>query len=140
MSTDSGTGFSAGERDAMKDRVKELKAPKSKKPTGEEDLFEKIALMNPDEQKIAKRLHQLVSEHAPHLAPKTWYEMPAWAKDGKVICFFQGASKFKSRYSTLGFNEDANLDAGKMWPTAFAPIELTPEVERDVIALILQAA
>lgn len=134
------TGFSAEEQAAMKDRAAELKAPRSKKLSGEADLLEKIAAMGPAEQKIARRLHALVTEHAPHLAPKTWYGMPAWAKDGKVICFFQAASKFKTRYSTLGFDENAALDDGNFWPTAYAITELTAEVEHKIIALIIKAA
>lgn len=134
------TGFSAEEQAAMKDRAAELTAPRSKKLSGEADLLEKIAAMGPSEQKIARRLHALVTEHAPHLAPKTWYGMPAWAKDGKVICFFQAASKFKTRYSTLGFDENAALDDGNFWPTAYAITELTAEVEHKIIALIIKAA
>ena len=134
------TGFSAEEQAAMKDRAAELKAPRSKKLSGEADLLEKIATMGPAEQKIARRLHALVTEHAPHLAPKTWYGMPAWANDGKVICFFQAASKFKTRYSTLGFDENAALDDGNFWPTAYAITELTAEVEHKIIALIIKAA
>lgn len=134
------TGFSAEEQAAMKDRAAELKAPRSKKLSGEADLLEKISAMDPAEQKIAHRLHALVTEHAPHLAPKTWYGMPAWAKDGKVICFFQAASKFKTRYSTLGFDENAALDDGNFWPTAYALTELTPELEHKIVALITKAA
>jgi uncharacterized protein YdhG (YjbR/CyaY superfamily) len=96
--------------------------------------------MDPAEQKIAQRLHALVTEHAPQLAPKTWYGMPAWAKDGTVICFFQAASKFKTRYSTLGFDENAALDDGNFWPTAYAITELTPDLERTIVGLITKAA
>jgi len=133
-------GFSAEERAAMKDRATELRTPRSKKLSGEADLLEKIAAMDPAEQKIAQRLHALVTEHAPQLAPKTWYGVPAWAKDGTVICFFQAASKFKTRYSTLGFDENAALDDGNFWPTAYAITELTPDLERTIVALITKAA
>ena len=137
---DQETGFSAEERAAMKDRAAELRTPRSKKLSGEADLLEKIAAMDPAEQKIAQRLHALVTEHAPQLAPKTWYGMPAWAKDGTVICFFQAASKFKTRYSTLGFDENAALDDGNFWPTAYAITELTPDLENTIVALITKAA
>jgi uncharacterized protein YdhG (YjbR/CyaY superfamily) len=132
--------FSAAEREAMKDRAKELKAPKGKKPTGLEDMMEKISAMTPDEQKMATRLHELVTTTAPHLAPKTWYGMPAWTKDGKVICFFQASSKFGTRYSTLGFDEHATLDSGDWWPTTFAIVNLTAEVEKKLVALIKKAS
>jgi len=137
---DGKTGLSAEERAAIKERAAELKAPRSKKLSGEADLLEKISAMDPAEQKIAQRLHALVTEHAPHLAPKTWYGMPAWAKDGTVICFFQAASKFKTRYSTLGFEENAALDEGTFWPTAYAITQLTPELEQRIIALVIKAA
>lgn len=132
--------FSAAEREAMKDRAKELKAPKGKKPTGLEDMMAKISAMTPDEQKMARRLHELVTTTAPHLAPKTWYGMPAWTKDGKVICFFQASSKFGTRYSTLGFDEHATLDSGDWWPTTFAIVNLTAEVEKKLVALIKKAS
>jgi uncharacterized protein YdhG (YjbR/CyaY superfamily) len=139
-STPPSDGLSAAERAAIKDRAKELKAPRSGKKNGEADMMEKIAAMDPAEQVMAKRLHELVTEHAPELAPKTWYGMPAWARQGKVVCFFQAASKFGSRYSTLGFDENANLDDGDWWPTAFALITLSPAVEKQIIALIKKAA
>jgi uncharacterized protein YdhG (YjbR/CyaY superfamily) len=139
VSTPSDT-FSAAERDAIKERAKELKSSKGKKPTGLEDMMEKISAMTPTEQTMAKRLHELVTATAPHLSPKTWYGMPAWTKNGKVICFFQAASKFGTRYSTLGFDEHATLDSGDWWPTTFALIKLTPEVEKKVAALIKKAA
>lgn len=132
--------FTAAEREAMKERAKELKAPRGKKPTGLEDMMEKISAMTPTEQTMARRLHELLTATAPHLVPKTWYGMPAWTKDGKVICFFQAASKFDTRYSTLGFDEHATLDSGDWWPTAFAIVDLTPEVEKKVAALIKKAA
>ena len=132
--------FSPAERDAMKERAKELKAAKGKKPTGLEDMMEKISAMPPSERAMAERLHELVTATAPHLVPKTWYGMPAWTKNGKVICFFQAASKFGTRYSTLGFDEHATLDSGDWWPTAFAVVNLTPEVEKKIVALLKKAA
>jgi uncharacterized protein YdhG (YjbR/CyaY superfamily) len=132
--------FSAAEREAMKDRAKELKAPRSKKPTGAEDMLAKISAMDPAEQKMAHRLRTLVTENAPELAPKTFYGMPAWTKDGRIVCFFQAASKFKTRYSTLGFDENAQLDDGDMWPTAYALMKITPAVEKEIIELIKKAA
>jgi uncharacterized protein YdhG (YjbR/CyaY superfamily) len=132
--------FSAAEREAMKERAKELKTPRSKKLSGVEDMQEKIAAMPPAEQKIAHRLNALITQHAPELGQKTWYGMPAWEKNGKVICFFQAASKFTTRYSTLGFNESAHLDDGDMWPTAFALVNITPAVEKHIIELIKKAA
>jgi len=134
------TGLSTEERAAIKERAAELKAPRSKKLSGEADLLEKISAMDPDEQKIAQRLHALVTEHAPHLAPRTWYGMPAWAKNGKVICFFQAASKFKTRYSTLGFDENAALDEGDFWPTAYAITRLNPEVEEKIVEMLKRAS
>lgn len=134
-------GFSAEEREAMKERAKELRQQKSGKGLkGEEDLFDKISKMAPDEQPMAKRLHELVMTVAPHLQPKTWYGMPAWAKDGKVICFFQAASKFNARYATFGFQEDARLDDGDWWPTSYALIRLTPSVEAEITELVRRAA
>ena len=132
-------GLSAKEREAIRERAAELKKPRAKKLTGEADLLDKISAMTPGEQKIATRLHALITGHAPDLAPKTWYGMPAWAKNGKVICFFQAASKFSTRYSTLGFDEHAALDDGDWWPTAFALVSLTPEVEEKLVALITKA-
>lgn len=132
--------FSAAERAAIKERAKELTTSKGKKPTGLEDMMEKISAMTPTEQTMARRLHELVTATAPHLSPKTWYGMPAWTKNGKVICFFQAASKFDTRYSTLGFDEHATLDSGDWWPTTFALVNLTPEVEKKVAALIKKAA
>lgn len=133
-------GFSAEERTAMQDRAKELKVPRATKLTGEADMFDKVSAMTPDEQEMAFRLHSLITENVPHLVAKTWYGMPAWSQGGKVICFFQAASTFKTRYSTLGFDEHAQLDEGYWWPTAFALVRLTPEIEKHVIALITKAA
>ena len=127
----------------MKERAKELKAEaraNKKKEAGEEDLFEKVAEMEEADRVMATRLHEIIMEAAPDLWPKTWYGMPAYAKDGKVICFFQAASKFKVRYATFGFQHDANLDEGNMWPTGFALKALTPAEEAKIIALVKKAA
>src|SRR6266508_5456241 len=125
-------GFTDEERAAMKERAQELKAdarrgPRGKKDKadGEGDVLAKIAAMQEPDRAMAKRLHAIIKASAPGLSPKTWYGMPAYAKDGKVVCFFQGAEKFKSRYATFGFSDEANLDEGAMWPTAFALTELT---------------
>ncbi len=114
------TGFTAEERAAMKERARELKAQQGKKADGESDVLAKIAEMSTADRTMAKRLHEIVKASAPDLAPRTWYGMPAYAKDDKVVCFFQSGEKFKTRYATLGFSEKANLDEGAMWPTAFA--------------------
>jgi len=135
-------GFSDEERAAMKERAQELKeeARMSKnKAAGEKALFDRIAEMPEPDRSMAERLHAIISASAPALMPKTWYGMPAYARDGKVICFFQNAHKFKTRYSTLGFNEDARLDEGKMWPTSFALLELTPAVEQKISELVKKA-
>lgn len=135
-------GFTKEEQAAMKERAKELKAEaraNKKKEEGEKDLLEKIAEMPKAEGAMARRLHELVSEAAPELWPKTWYGMPAYARDGKVVCFFQSADKFKSRYATLGFSDEANLDEGAMWPTAFALKELTKTEEERIKALLKKA-
>jgi uncharacterized protein YdhG (YjbR/CyaY superfamily) len=136
-------GFMAEEQAAMKERAKELKAEaraNKNRAEGEKALLEKIAEMPEDERDMAMRLHEIITTNAPHLMPKTWYGMPAYAKDGKIVCFFQSAHKFSSRYATLGFNDAANLDEGAMWPTAFALIELTAAVEEKIAALIKKAA
>jgi len=135
-------GFTAEEKVAMKERAKELKAEaraNKKKEEGEKDIFEKIAEMPEPERSMARRLHEIVTESAPDLWPKTWYGMPAYAKDGKVICFFQAASKFNVRYATFGFQHDANLDDGDMWPTGFALKKLTTATEAKIKALVKQA-
>ena len=135
-------GFSEEERAAMKERAKELKAEaraEKKREEGESDIQEKIAEMTESEQEMARRIHQIIKDSAPDLMPKTWYGMPAYAKDGNVICFFQAASKFKSRYATLGFNDSAKLDDGDMWPTAFAVVKLTSSVEQQIVALVKKA-
>ena len=131
--------FSAEERAAMKERAKELKAETSK-AAGEQDLAAKIAEMPPADRAIAKKLHAIVTEVAPGLFPKTWYGMPAYANDdGKIVCFFQAASKFNSRYATFGFNDVAQLDDGAMWPTAFALKALDAAEEKKIRALVKKA-
>jgi uncharacterized protein YdhG (YjbR/CyaY superfamily) len=135
----SNKGFTKEEQAAMKERAKELKAEaraNKKREEGEKDLLEKIAEMQEPDRTMAKRLHEIITETAPALWPKTWYGMPAYASDGKVVCFFQSAEKFKARYATFGFNDTANLDEGAMWPTAFALKELTPAVEERIGALV----
>ncbi|MEU2548117.1 hypothetical protein ABZ618_22205 [Streptomyces roseolus] len=135
-------GFTDDERAAMKERAKELKAAKArgKAADAEADLLAKIAEMTGDDRVLAEGVHALVKRVAPELAAKTWYGMPAYAKDGKVVLFFQSAAKFKARYATLGFNDSAALDDGDMWPTAFALTTLTPEVEARIEALVKKAA
>jgi uncharacterized protein YdhG (YjbR/CyaY superfamily) len=135
-------GFTDEEKAAMKERAKELKAEAradKKKADGENDLLEKIAEMPEPDQTIATRIHEIITASAPDLWPKTWYGMPAYAKDGKVVCFFQSAQKFKARYATLGFNDTTNLDKGAMWPTAFALKDLTASVEEKIAALVKKA-
>ena len=137
-------GFSDAERAAMKERARELKAasrrgPRGDKADGERDVLAKIAEMPESDRVMAERLHALVKASAPDLAAKTWYGMPAYAKDGKVVCFFQSADKFKSRYATFGFNDTANLDEGAMWPTSFALKELTAAEEARIVALVKKA-
>jgi uncharacterized protein YdhG (YjbR/CyaY superfamily) len=122
----------------MKERARELKA-EAAKADGEKDLLAKIAEMKGSDRTMAKRLHAIVKASAPVLSPKTWYGMPAYAKDGKVVCFFQSAEKFKSRYATFGFSDEANLDAGAMWPTSFALKELTAADEAKIGALVKKA-
>ena len=131
-------GFTAEERAAMKERAQELKAEASK-ADGERALLAKIAEMPPADRAIAKRIHALVKGSAPGLSPKTWYGMPAYAKDGKVVCFFQSAQKFKSRYATFGFSDKANLDEGAMWPTSFALKKLTAADEARIATLVKKA-
>jgi uncharacterized protein YdhG (YjbR/CyaY superfamily) len=137
-------GFTAEERAAMKERVQELKAEsrrgsKKGKADGEGDVLAKIAEMKGSDRAMAKRIHEIVKATAPDLSPRTWYGMPAYAKDGKVVCFFQSAAKFKARYATFGFNDSANLDQGAMWPTAFALKELNAAGERKIAALVKRA-
>ena len=132
------TGFTAEEKAAMKERARELKAAAGK-ADGEADVLAKIAEMPESDRAIAERLHAIVKASAPALSPRTWYGMPAYAKDGKVVCFFQPAQKFKTRYATLGFSDGANLDEGAMWPTAFALKKLTAAEQARIGALVKQA-
>ena len=135
-------GFTAEEKTAMKERAKELKAEASAtrdRAAGESDLLAKIAEMQEPDRAMARRLHEIISASAPALLPRTWYGMPAYARDGNVVCFFQSAQKFKSRYATFGFSDKANLDEGAMWPTAFALKELTAAEEKRIIALVKKA-
>ncbi|MDO7882142.1 iron chaperone [Salinibacterium soli] len=134
------TEFSAEERAAMKERAKELRSAKKGKKSGLEDLLEKIAEMPEADRVLAERIHELVTEAAPHLETKTWYGFPAYALDGKVICFFQPAAKFKSPYATFGFNEARNLDNGEVWITAFGLSKLTPAAEKQIVELVKKAA
>jgi uncharacterized protein YdhG (YjbR/CyaY superfamily) len=129
------------ERAAIKDRAAELKAAGrgSGKNNGEKDLLAKIAEMAPEDRAIAERLRAIIADAAPGLTPKTWYGMPAWARDGKVVCFFQPAQKFKTRYATFGFDEQANLDDGAMWPTTYALTKLGEAEEAALAALIKKA-
>jgi uncharacterized protein YdhG (YjbR/CyaY superfamily) len=131
-------GFTDEERAAMKERAQELKA-EAGKADGESAVLAKIAEMQGSERTMAKRLHAIIKASAPALSPKTWYGMPAYAMDGKVVCFFQSAQKFKSRYATLGFSDQANLDEGAMWPTSFALKELTAAEEAKISALVKKA-
>ncbi|HEY8593728.1 MAG TPA: DUF1801 domain-containing protein [Devosiaceae bacterium] len=141
----SGT-FSAEERAAMKEAAEERKAEARRKKTGgkvdgEADLLAKVAAMPEPDRELAERIHAIVKANAPHLQPKTWYGMPAYANaEGKVVCFFQNASKFKARYATLGFNDAAALDDGNMWPTTFALTRLTADEETRIAALVRKAA
>ena len=128
-------GFTKEEMAAMKDRARELKAGEDQEEALR-DVLAKIAEMPEPDRTMAERIHKIVTDAAPTLAPKTYYGMPAYAKDGKVICFFQPKSKFKVRYSTFGFQQDANLDDGTMWPNAFAVTELTPQVEKRIAELV----
>ena len=128
--------FTDEERAAMKERAKESRSGKA---DGESDLLAKIAEMPESDRAMAERLHALIKSSAPELAPRTWYGMPAYAKDGKVVCFFQSAHKFKSRYATFGFSDEANLDDGAMWPTSFALKELTAADVARIGALVKRA-
>jgi uncharacterized protein YdhG (YjbR/CyaY superfamily) len=137
-------GFTAEEQAAMKERAKELKAAarggtRAGKADGERDVLAKIAEMSEPDRGMAERLHAIVKASAPELSPRTWYGMPAYARDGKVVCFFQSAQKFKTRYATVGFSDAANLDEGAMWPTAFALDKLTAAEEARIEALVKRA-
>jgi len=137
-------GFTAEERAAMKDRAQELKTaarrgPRAAKADGETEVRAKIAEMAESDRAIAERLHAIIKASAPGLSPRLWYGMPAYAKDGKIVCFFQSAQKFNTRYATLGFSDQANLDEGTMWPTNFALTELTADDEARIGALVKRA-
>ena len=132
-------GFTDEERAAMRDRAQELKAARSGKADGESDVLAAIAKMPRSDRAMAKRVHTIIKASAPDLSPKTWYGMPAYAKDGKVVCFFRGAHKFKERYAMLGFNDAANLDKGATWPVAYALKELTAADEAKIGALVKKA-
>jgi uncharacterized protein YdhG (YjbR/CyaY superfamily) len=133
-------GFTDEERAAMRERVQELKADaRAGKADGESAVLAKIAAMPAPDRAMGERLHAIIKASAPVLSPKTWYGMPAYAKDGQVVCFFQSAQKFKTRYATLGFSDKANLDEGHMWPTAFALKELTTAAEARIGALVKKA-
>jgi uncharacterized protein YdhG (YjbR/CyaY superfamily) len=136
--------FSAEERAAMKEHAQELKTAarrgsRAAKADGEGDVLAKIAEMSENDRALAERIHALVKSSAPTLSPKLWYGMPAYAKDGKVVCFFQSAAKFKARYATLGFNDSASLDDGALWPTAFALTKLTPAAESRIGELLARS-
>jgi uncharacterized protein YdhG (YjbR/CyaY superfamily) len=142
MSAKKSEGFTDEERAAMKERAQELKAQaraNKKKAEGESDVLAKIAEMPEPDRAMGKRLHEIIKASAPALSPKTWYGMPAYAKDGKVVCFFQSAQKFNSRYATFSFSDKANLDEGAMWPTSFALKELTATEEAKISALVKRA-
>jgi uncharacterized protein YdhG (YjbR/CyaY superfamily) len=137
-------GFTADERAAMKEHIEELKAEKRRgqgasKEDGESDVLAKIAALPQPDRAMGERLHVIIKANAPNLTPRTWYGMPAYAKDGNVVCFFQSAQKFKTRYATLGFSDKARLDDDDLWPTAFALKELTPAAEAKIVALVKKA-
>ena len=137
-------GFTAEERVAIRERVQELKAaarrgPRAAQADGESAVLAKIAAMPEPDRAMGKRLHAIIKASAPGLSPKLWYGMPAYAKDGKIVCFFQSAQKFNTRYATFGFNDAANLDEGAMWPTAFALKELSAADEARIGALVMKA-
>jgi uncharacterized protein YdhG (YjbR/CyaY superfamily) len=138
MSAKKSEGFTAEERAAMRERARELKA-EAQRADGERAVLAKIAEMQGPDRAMAQRLHQIIKASAPGLSPKTWYGMPAYAKDGKVLCFFQSAQKFDSRYATFSFSDKANLDEGAMWPTSFALKELTATEEAKISALVKRA-
>lgn len=142
MAEKQSSSFTAEERAAMKERAKELKAEEranKDRAAGERDVLAKIAEMAEPERAMATRLHEIIATHAPSLSPKTWYGMPAYAHDGKIVCFFQSAQKFGARYATIGFNDTANLDEGNFWPTAFALKALGAAEETTIIALVKKA-
>jgi uncharacterized protein YdhG (YjbR/CyaY superfamily) len=142
VSAKKSTGFTAEERAAMRERAKELKAEERasrNRAEGERDLLAKVAEMPEPDRTMATRIHEIVRSAAPELWPKTWYGMPAYAKDGKVVCFFQSADKFHARYATLGFNDAAHLDEGAMWPTSFALKKLGAAEQKKIAALVARA-
>jgi uncharacterized protein YdhG (YjbR/CyaY superfamily) len=133
-------GFTAEERAAMKERVRELRSRRSStKTTGDEEVRAKIATMNPSDRAIAERIHKIITANAPMLTPRTWYGMPAYSKDDQVVCFFRNAGKFKTRYGTLGFSDESKLDEGNMWPTDFAITKMTDVEEARIVALLRKA-
>jgi len=132
-------GFTGDERAAMRERARELKAARAGTGDEESAVLEKIAELQPDDRAMAERLHAIIKASAPELAPRLWYGMPAYAKGGKVVCFFQSAQKFKTRYATLGFSDQATLDEGNMWPTAFALKDLTAADEATIGTLVKRA-
>ena len=133
-------GFSEEERAAMRERTREMKRDaRGKNEDGESEVLAKIAEMPEPDRSLAERIHNLIRANAPQLAPRTWYGMPAYTKDGNVLCFFQNAAKFKARYSTLGFSDKAHLDDGNMWPSSYALTALTPGDEARIVALLKQA-
>jgi uncharacterized protein YdhG (YjbR/CyaY superfamily) len=138
MSAKKSGGFTAEERAAMKERAREQKA-EAQKADGERDVLAKIAEMQESDRAMAERLHEIVKASAPDLSPRTWYGMPAYARDGKVVCFFQSAEKFNTRYATFSFSDKANLDEGAMWPTTFALKELTEAEEATISELVKRA-
>lgn len=135
-------GFTDEERAAMKERANELKAEaraNKDRAAGERDVLAKIAEMPEPDRVMAERIHEIVSTAAPQLSPRTWYGMPAYARDGKIVCYFQSAAKFKARYATFGFDQEANLDEGTMWPTSYALVRLTAEDEKRITELVKKA-
>ncbi len=139
--TGSAEAFTAEERAAMKERAREVKAARAgAKADPEQDLLAKIAELPEPDRSLATRIHELVAEHAPGLRPRTWYGMPAWGKDGKATVFVQPAAKFKARYATLGFNDDAVIDEGDMWPTSYAVTNLGPAEEARIVELLRRVA
>ena len=141
MAAKKSAGFTEEERDAVRERVRELKAarPRAGGAADESEVLARIAAMTAPDRAMGERLHAIITAAAPNLAPRLWYGMPAYAKDGRVVCFFQGAQKFKTRYATLGFSDEAALDEGQMWPTAFALKDLTAADEARIGALVKRA-
>ncbi len=138
MSAKKSEGFTAEERAAMRERAREQKA-EAQRADGESDVLAKIAEMRGPDRAMAERLHEIVKASAPALSPKTWYGMPAYAKDGKVVCFFQSAAKFSARYATFGFSDEAQIDDGDLWPTSFGLTKVNPSVEKKIVELVKKA-